>query len=529
MRKLEIWKNAVIITVAAVVAKILSAVYRIPYQNIAGDVGFYVYQQVYPFYSFVFTLSLYGLPLALAKVIAEQKIKNSSFPAEQYVFSVMKRLFFLALLLSAALFCFAPLLAKWMGDVHLLPLLQIVSLSFLALPFLAGLRGYFQGLENMTPTAVSQIIEQSVRVVFILLLAAYFVAHGGGAYGAGKGAVIGSVIGAYGSAFFLIGYYLKATKRKRPDGRVFDGGAYVKKVLANGFLFSLSSLVLVLYQLADSFTLVRLLAEHGFALEMAKAVKGTFDRGQPLLQLATLIVTSFSLALVPLIAKEVAKKNIEKVRAYGERALRFTLFLGLCASVGLALIIEPVNAMLFMNRNGSFALFVLSFAIVFSSIIVTTTAMMQGFGRMNIVLLHLAVGLAGKLILNFIFVPKIGIAGASLATVISLAAAALLNVFYIFRKKWANIPPLRTILAIGATVGAMTAALELWKYVGEHYLFSPSRMGEAGLAFSGVAIGVLVVFFLTIRLQIFTYEEVRSIPLLQSIYKKFQRNKECRN
>lgn len=518
----ELWKGAAILTIAAIITKILSATYRIPYQNIAGDVGFYVYQQVYPFYSLAFTLSLYGFPVAISKVISEQRAKDPAFPTERYVLFILKRLFVIAFLCSIALLILAPYIAKVMGDGQLTHLLQMIALTLLSVPFLASFRGYFQGLERMSPTAISQVIEQSVRVVLILVLSYFFITNGYGAYGAGMGAVIGSVAGAFIGAGVLTFYYIKVKNKCQLP--VVKEPFSMKEILINGFYFSLSSLVLVIFQLVDSLTLLRLLYEFGLTEDLAKVEKGIFDRSQPLIQLGTLVTSAFALTIVPLISRVVTKNKWQEARAYSELSIRLTMFIGLCASFGLAIIIEPVNAMLFTNRNGSTTLFVLSFAIVFSSIIVVTSAILQGYDQMKTAVSFLLIGLIGKVVFNIAFVSKFGTIGAAFSTVFSLAIVAFCQLFFLYRKNYANRPKKRTVYSLSFTVGSMIIVTMLWKYIGENYFFTTtSRVSEMILALSSVAFAVIVVLFLMIRLQVFTKEEVSPIPKLGKIYDKFSK------
>ncbi len=75
----ELFRGALILSAAAIIVKVLSAAYRIPYQNIAGDIGFYIYQQVYPFYGVAFTLSTIGFPVVISKLIAERESSKNNF------------------------------------------------------------------------------------------------------------------------------------------------------------------------------------------------------------------------------------------------------------------------------------------------------------------------------------------------------------------------------------------------------------------------------------------------------------------
>lgn len=100
-------------------------------------------------------------------------------------------------------YIFAETIAEWMGDRQLTLLIQIISFSFLLIPFIAVIRGYYQGLYNMFPTALSQIAEQIVRVGTILCLSIFFIHHGYGPYTAGAGAIFGSITGGITSLIIL--------------------------------------------------------------------------------------------------------------------------------------------------------------------------------------------------------------------------------------------------------------------------------------------------------------------------------------
>ena len=159
-------KGAAILSATTLIVKILSAVYRIPFQNMVGDVGFYVFQQVYPIYGLAVTLALSGLPIFISRVVAEQSSSEAQI-------GTIKRLFRILLMGSIIIFgtleIGAPGMANAMGDERLAPIIRITSWLFLLVPFLATSRGYYQGRLEMRPTANSQLVEQVVRVSLILI------------------------------------------------------------------------------------------------------------------------------------------------------------------------------------------------------------------------------------------------------------------------------------------------------------------------------------------------------------------------
>ena len=156
----QMMKGALLLSLAAFISKILSAVYRVPFQNMVGNTGFYVYQQVYPIYGIGMTFALSGFPVFLSKMIAETPDSGTRR-------MILKRslviLGVFGFILFMGIYGFSGRLALLMGDPELKPILQSVSWMFLWMPILATLRGYFQGNYRMEPTAISQVSEQLVR------------------------------------------------------------------------------------------------------------------------------------------------------------------------------------------------------------------------------------------------------------------------------------------------------------------------------------------------------------------------------
>ena len=113
-KKYSVWEGALLLTAAAIIVKLLSVIYRIPYQNMTGDFGFYVFQQAYPFYAIAVAIAFTGFPMALSKMIISEKNNDDHLIKTAAWTSVM-----LGLLSFVFLFLAAPFMAEWMGDRHL--------------------------------------------------------------------------------------------------------------------------------------------------------------------------------------------------------------------------------------------------------------------------------------------------------------------------------------------------------------------------------------------------------------------------
>ena len=517
-----VFKGAFILTIAAIVTKILSAFYRIPFQNIVGDVGFYIYQQVYPFYGMAVVLSTTGFPVVISKLYAEQKASGDAVRPRLLLFVSYLFLQVFGIICFLILYLGAEGIARWMNDPHLMILLRVVAIVFLIFPISSLLRGYYQAIGDMVPTALSQVGEQSIRVLTIIVLSSLFMAKGSSLYLVGGGAMFGSITGSIISAIilFMFLWIRKEWKIIIPVKGMIqthkrEVGAIWKTLFFQGLMICLSGMLMIFTQLADSLNLYSLLVANGMEAEVAKSVKGVFDRGQPLIQLGTVAATSMSLTLVPLITRaRLATKPLE-LHQHIQLAMKVSIVVGAGASAGLWAIIEPTNMMLFENRSGSSVLGILSFVIFFTSIISTVIAIMQGMGKVLFPALAVMLVFPLKYLLNVMLIPLLGVMGAAVSSLISLAIVTLILMIG-FRK----ISPgqllenglLRTVLT--ATM-SMVLFLKGYLYITDYFFayFGMARLGAALQSISAVSFGGLLFLLIIIRGRIFREEELVLFPL----------------
>jgi len=516
----ELVRGALILTVAALLIKILSAIYRIPFQNIVGDVGFYIYQQVYPIYGVALVMSTTGYPVIISKLYAEQKNRSGQAGIQQLMVVSAVYLFLLGIVMFLALFLGAEWVAQRMNDPDLYLLIRVIAVVFLIFPFTALLRGYYQGTGYMVPTAFSQVGEQLARVGTILVTAYVFVNANYSMYEVGAGAVFGSVTGGLVGLLILLTFVwwkkefravqIKNVHRSLPLG---DAANMIKTLFIQGFAVCVSGMLLLLLQLADSLNLYSLLLSTGVDGEAAKGLKGIYDRGQPLIQLGSVVATSMSLSLVPLIASEKRRNSpaalIEKIGL----ALRVSMTVGLGATVGLMTIIEPTNIMLFENRDGSEVLALLSGTILLSSLIITLIAILQGLGHTLFPAFVILVGFVAKYGFNLWFVPANGVMGAASASIGALAMIMIvlfLRLYFVLGR-----PSVSWKFLLKVTCGAVTMFIILKGFLAisnVFYLFGNTRLMATIQALGGVLLGGLSYLFVVIRMRGFTVHELTLLP-----------------
>jgi len=516
-------KGAAILGVAGLVSKLLGAVYRIPYQNIAGDIGLYVYMQVYPLYSTLLILATAGFPIAISKIVSE-RLAVGDAPGARKAFRVASiSLLVLGLFFFFLLYAGAPLVSRFMGDEHLTQPLRAVAWSLPLVPMVSILRGYFQGQQNMMPTGVSQVIEQLVRVIFILAAAFWAMMVYHDEYLAGTGAVFAAFPGALAAIVVLLVYWRRNNRSPiasgitagQPLAKTWSNRDVLRSLLYYALPICLGALVLPLIPLVDSLTVVNLLQWSGVHEDAAKLVKGAFDRGQPLIQFGTFFATSLSLALVPAISEAVAQGQHQLIANRTEVALRLTFLLGLPASFGLALLAEPINVMLYGDANGTEALAIQAFTILFATLGIATSGILQGLGRVTLPARNLFIGVLVKLVLNVALVPFWGISGAALATVMAYLAAMLCNMAAI-RKYTGALFGLRQIVGkplLSVVIMAVVVLAAEWlSTLILHEIIKTGRLLNTLVGLTAVGAGGVTYLLALLKTGGLTRADIRFLP-----------------
>ncbi|MFC3210631.1 putative polysaccharide biosynthesis protein [Planomicrobium okeanokoites] len=502
-------KGAVLLTLAGLIVKILSAVYRVPFQNMVGDQGFYIYQQVYPFIAVFGIWTSYGFAVAVSKMLADSK-QDEHRAIIRIAFWMIASI---SLVIFAALFLGADLLAAWMGDTRLSALLKTGSFAVLLMAPLAVMKGHFQAGSRMQPVAYAQVIEQAIRVTVILLGTWFVVINGFSLYAAGQTAMFGAVAGELAAVGLLI-YYFNKFAINQPQHVPAELWPTVKKMLAISLSVSMSSLILLIFQMADSFTVFRLLEASGIGTLQAMELKGIYDRGQPLAQFGLLVATSLALSIVPLVAQMQRKENGRSAELYAKLAYRISLLFAIAAAAGLTFVMPYVNEMLFQTREQSAALIVFSWQIVWMSLLLILTALLYGIGKVRVPALFMAGGLAIKVIGNWLLVPMYGVMGAAIAGNAGLAFIVCGLVVY-FKNQWPlRFAPLRFYSWIFIASAAMGAAVLGWAVFADWSLFDalPSRLAAAATALTAVPLGAAVFLVIIAKSRIITEKQWYIMP-----------------
>jgi O-antigen/teichoic acid export membrane protein len=532
-------QGAFILSAAAIISKLIGTLQKIPLQNLGGDAVFGIYNTVYPLYTMLLTVAMLGLPAAISKFVAEASAGRRDDEGRRILLLSAVITGISGLVIGAITYAGAPIIAEWVGNSHVMPALRASAWGLAIVPIMSALRGYFQGLHNMVPTAVSQIVEQSVRVTVMIVLLLYLTSLSAGAERIAAGALLGSAGGgAAGLVVMLL--FLRRHRRRLRQGAPVDGAASVESqdlkppdaeikgrtnqrfmgvkagsLLAYGIPVMLGALAMPLIGLVDVFTVPRLLSSVGSEVE-AMIQFGVYNRGLPLVQIVTMIATSLSVVFIPALAEAKYKGDTKLIENRCSLSLRWFWLLGLAASAGLAVLAEPINMALYGDTAGSSTMTWLALTAVGGTVSIISAALLQGLGYVRAPALHLLAAALLKAALNLLLVPQQGITGAAIAGVAAHSFAAALNVLLLYRQghlrlRFADALARPALLTAGL---ALAAAAVSWGVGAAATAAGIGGGRTASLAQSllGVLAGCAVFAVGAIALRLLSESELRQLP-----------------
>lgn len=428
-------KGALILTVAGFLVKILGAVYRIPLALMIKDEGMGLYQMAYPIYITLLSISTAGLPTAISKMVAEDMALGRYKNAYKIFVVSAAVLAFVGIFLTMVLISSARMLSVKVlqNPKAYYPIMSIAPAIFFV-SLMSSFRGFFQGLQDMIPSAISQVVEQIGRVIAVFVLATLLLPRG--VEYAAAGAAFGPVAGAVAGLLVLIIMYVRRRKDLiyQMQGDITLQPESVLHIVYRLFVFAipitLGGLIAPIMNLADVAIVSRRLQVAGFSVTRAAELYGQLTgMAGPLINLPVVVTTALSASLVPAISEAVAIKNTRLVAKRADTGMRVSMIFSLPAAVGMFILAEPITTLLYKNSEAGVSLEMLSWGVVFLALTQTTTGILQGIGHTMIPVRNIIVGAVAKISLNYFLtsVPYINIKGAALGTVIGYLIPALLN------------------------------------------------------------------------------------------------------
>jgi len=526
-------QGAAILGIAGLLVKIIGAVFRIPFANAVGPEGACYYDAAYPYYSFLLVISSSGLPTAISKQVSEYVALNDHRAAREVLNVSLVLLACIGLVTSFVMFFGAETFAKITSYEETVFSFRALAPSLLFVSVMCSYRGYLQGMQRMTGTALSQIVEQVGKLVIGLTLAIKLLPKGP------EYAAMGALIGVSISEFFaLVVVFLFYMKRKKTfDAKVAHSdterigfGPVSKALLLIAIPITIGASIGPLTAMVDSAMIGRMLQSLGYTEEMSKTAYSLLRTYvTTLINMPGVLTMALAMSLVPAISSRIARRDFNGVRDASRMGLKLALIIGVPCAVGLFVLAEPILHMLYPKLSeAELALAVdlmhtASVGVIFLSMVQSMTGVIQGLGKQMVPVLNLFIGFVLKVVALFVLmrIPSVNIQGAAISTVICYAFAGVADTIYMMRRTKMPVrifdlfvKPLVASVAMGGVV-----------YLIFDFISASGHMTIATL-FS-VAIGVCVYAALIVVLRMFSADELSFIPGGDKLKKLMYRNRQA--
>jgi stage V sporulation protein B len=525
-RKTSFMRNAAILTAGGMVVRTLGAVYRIPLARLIGDEGMGLYQMAYPIYATLLAISLSGPPVAIAKMVAE-RVAVGNYRSAHRVFRLSFALLFaVGMLVTLGFALNAERFAASLGDeraywslVAMIPAIFFVSL-------MSALRGYFQGLQDMVPYAVSQVIEQVARVATALGLGIYLLQRGVGLEYISGGVSLGVTVGAIGGLAVLGRFYILRKKgilkraARDAESRKDTPQKIVRELVILAVPITFGGLVVSLMQLIDAAVVPRRLQAAGFSPENATALFGQLSgMATPLINLPQMVTVAIVASLVPAIAEALSLRRRSLIVDRSNLALKASMLFNFPAAVGLSVLATPIAVLLYGSQAAGVGipLGVLAYVVAFLAVQQTTTGILQGLGKTYVPVISIALGAMVKLILSYSLtaMPTLNVRGAALSTVLAYGVSSAFNVLAVYKGSRIPIDWDRVFLRPGLAAVGMGLMV--------HYTSGPvfARVPYHSLAtLVSLGLGILSYVILVFLVGALKPSELGDIPIIGRIVRR---------
>ena len=534
--------GAAILAVGILVVKLIGMFYKIPLLNIIGEQGSADFNNAYNIYSVLLTISTAGLPVAVSKLVSEADALGRRNQVRRTFRLALALFLILGVLSFLVMFFGSEQLAGLMNDSMAAPGIRALAPAVICVGCLSAFRGYAQGHGNMTPTAVSQIIEALCKLTVGLGLAYWLVGHGADASHAAAGAITGVTVGTIVAlAYMLLNYLMGRSREGLAQDTPDSNGTIVKHLLMIAVPITISSSMVGIVTVIDSSLvqgqLQRALLEnrdcwalyqdfmsfdkldsalkawqatlpegssitmsllsdqlgqgvqtaetlHDVLEEASRTLYGNYNGALNIYNLPTSLMAAITAAVIPAVSGTLARRDRKGASRVAGSALRISALLAFPMGVGLYVLGEPIMALIFPSLTAQLAgplLSTLGLATVFVCMMLVCNSILQAYGFVNLPVIVMLAGGVVKIVLNYnvVVLPQVGIYGAPLGNICCFALCLILDLIVMSRV----IPGRPKYIPLFAKPAAAAAVMGLgaWAVHGLlAKLLTSSAVNEAG-------------------------------------------------
>lgn len=452
--------GAFILAAGGLISRGMGAIYRFLLPGIMGGgeqakIGLFYFNQAYPFYMVLLGISAGGIPSAVAKLVAEHQARGQTASALAVFRLSLVMLAVLGLVLSLGMFFAAPWYAEHVArDDKTTWSFRAVAPAVFLVSVMSAYRGYFQGLQQMTPYAVSQVIEQLVRIGTMLFFAWALLPRG--VEWSAAGATFGAVPGAVAGLLYLMYLFKRsrASAQAAPADTPAAGAgragadppqparAVLAQIVSLAVPISLIGIAQPLISLLDAIIVPSRLHAAGLGSEAPALFGMLTGYALPFIIAPTVFTAALATSLIPAVAEALALGDVAAARHRNNAGIRMTLLICLPAAAGLIALAREIPATFFGAPEAGLPLAVLALSAVFLGLQQTSSAILQGMGAVHVPVRSLIADAAVKIGITWFLaaLPAWNVNGAALGTTVGFLVAAWLNNRYLQTRLEYRIP-----------------------------------------------------------------------------------------
>ena len=518
-------KGATILAIAGIVSKIFGAIFRIPLTNMIGAEGQSYYSAAYPVYQLLYSIATAGFPVAISRMVSERIAKGDYINAHKSYKLALKVSAALGIFTFMIMFAGAGAIARFYKNPGAEASMRAVSFALLLTPFLASMRGYYQGRQEMKPTAVTEVIEQMARVAAGLTLAYAF--YKTSLEKAAAGATFGASAGVF--AALIVMLFIYRSDRGRRKKLVKDSilkketdKERLKELLIFVVPITIGASIMPIMFNIDAAIVMRRLIATGWEVTQAKKLYGLMGGyTDPIVGMPFVFVDAICISLMPAVTTAFTLKRKAELDGHIKAGLKTLMIITYPCMIGLMVLAKPILTMLYFRKTDEAimavpTLQILSVTIVLLAIMRAFSTCLQGIGKMLLPVWNLFLGALVKAAVSYVLVgiPALNVNGAAIGSITAYVTAGLLN--YLALRKYAGVSldvrsifvtPFYSALIMGA--GAI-ASYKLF------FLITSSNAVSTLLAIMVAVVVYFVTIFLTGAI---TREEIVMIPKGDAIYR----------
>lgn len=457
-------QGAAILAIANLVVKVIGAFYKIPLDRmILQTDGMALYNAAYTIYNVLFVISTAGLPVAISKLVSEAVSKGNNREANKIFRISMLLLLTMGTLGMLFLFFGARNLANLLVLPNAYLAMMAMAPSLLLVSCVSAFRGYFQGLQNMVPTAISEVLEAMGKLCIGLSLAYLLLPQGKPM--AAAGGILGVTLGSGLAFIFVVFYYVlrrKSIPRKNDQPlKIASSKTLLKKIIIISVPITIGAAVFTLTSLIDTAMVSRQMHQYigsdvlaqsaqasltaekwavftgymGDYQKMVEFIFGYLGRAITMFNFPPAVIQAIAIAVVPAIAAANAVKNRNRAQNFTSAAVRITVLLALPCAVGMSVLAKPILMLVYGDGSYSSLLNIMGISVVFATLVQVANAVLQAWGKVWIPVCNMLIGGIVKVGVNLFLVsiPEININGAPIGTLLCYLTVITLNLYAISR------------------------------------------------------------------------------------------------